>query len=185
MGCTSEKCIPEYSNKNNEHIISEDNIEINIHDIEQQGESKHPQKIVVNNTNEEEENNYYNYNLNDLVLVNKTKMTVKRIENFDDDDDDESESEDSNSQNLKGIKEENDEIENDEIEKGNDNEIQENINNMPKSENEMEKKVPEDKKPPNISKLKKKGKEKPEIKSVKVDLRSVVISERPLSISCI
>ena len=168
MGCSSEKCITEYSNKNNEPLISDDNIEINIHDIEQQGESKHPQKIVVNNTNEEEEKNYYNYNLNDLVLVNKTKMTVKRIENFDDDDDDdESESEDSNSKNLKGIKEENDEIENDEIEKGNGNEIQENINkmnNIPKIDNEMEKKMPEDKKPPNISKLKKKGKEKAEIK---------------------
>ena len=167
MGCSSEKYITEYSNKNNEPLISDDNIEINIHDIEQQGESKHPKKIVVNNTNEEEKN-YYNYNLNDLVLVNKTKMTVKRIENFDDDDDDdESESEDSNTKNLKGIKEENDEIENDEIEKGNGNEIQENINkmnNIPKIDNEMEKKVPEDKKPPNISKLKKKGKEKAEIK---------------------
>jgi hypothetical protein len=154
MGCSSEKCITEYSNKNKEPLISDDNIEINIHDIEQQGESKHPQKIVVNNTNEEEEKNYYNYNLNDLVLVNKTKMTVKRIENFDDDDDDdESESEDSNSKNLKDIKEENDEIENDEIEKGNGNEIQENINkmnNIPKIDNEMEKKMPEDKKPPII-----------------------------------
>ena len=167
MGCSTEKSIAEYSNKNKEQIISDDNIEINIHDIEQQGESKHPKKIVVNNTNEEEEKNYYNYNLNDLVLVNKTKMTVKRIENFDDDDDDESESEDSNSKNLKDIKEENDEIENDEIEKGNGNEIQENINkmnNIPKIDNEMEKKMPEDKKPPNISKLKKKGKEKAEIK---------------------
>ena len=167
MGCSTEKSIAEYSNKNKEQLISDDNIEINIHDIEQQGESKHPKKIVVNNTNEEEEKNYYNYNLNDLVLVNKTKMTVKRIENFDDDDDDESESEDSNSKNLKDIKEENDEIENDEIEKGNGNEIQENINkmnNIPKIDNEMEKKVPEDKKPPNISKLKKKGKEKAEIK---------------------
>ena len=96
MGCSTEKSIAEYSNKNKEQLISDDNIEINIHDIEQQGESKHPKKIVVNNTNEEEKN-YYNYNLNDLVLVNKTKMTVKRIENFDDDDDDdESESEDSN-----------------------------------------------------------------------------------------
>ena len=168
MGCSTEKSIAEYSNKNKEQLISDDNIEINIHDIEQQGESKHPQKIVVNNTNEEEEKNYYNYNLNDLVLVNKTKMTVKRIESFDDDDDDdESESEDSNSKNLKDIKEENDEIENDEIEKGNGNEIQENINkinNIPKIDNEMEKKMPEDKKPPNISKLKKKGKEKAEIK---------------------
>ena len=168
MGCSTEKSIAEYSNKNKEQLISDDNIEINIHDIEQQGESKHPKKIVVNNTNEEEEKNYYNYNLNDLVLVNKTKMTVKRIENFDDDDDDdESESEDSNSKNLKDIKEENDEIENDEIEKGNCNEIQENINkmnNIPKIDNEMEKKMPEDKKPPNISKLKKKGKEKAEIK---------------------
>ena len=167
MGCSSEKSIAEYSNKNKEQLISDDNIEINIHDIEQQGESKHPKKIVVNNTKEEEEKNYYNYNLNDLVLVNKTKMTVKRIENFDDDDDDdESESEDSNSKNLKDIKEENDEIENDEIEKGG-NEIQENINkmnNIPKIDNEMEKKIPEDKKPPNISKLKKKGKEKAEIK---------------------
>ena len=167
MGCSSEKSIAEYSNKNKEQLISDDNIEINIHDIEQQGESKHPKKIVVNNIKEEEEKNYYNYNLNDLVLVNKTKMTVKRIENFDDDDDDdESESEDSNSKNLKDIKEENDEIENDEIEKGG-NEIQENINkmnNIPKIGNEMEKKVPEDKKPPNISKLKKKGKEKAEIK---------------------
>ena len=167
MGCSTEKSIAEYSNKNKEQLISDDNIEINIHDIEQQGESKHPKKIVVNNTNEEEKN-YYNYNLNDLVLVNKTKMTVKRIENFDDDDDDdESESEDSNSKNLKDIKEENDEIENDEIEKGNGNEIQENINkmnNIPKIDNEMEKKMPEDKKPPNISKLKKKGKEKAEIK---------------------
>ena len=45
MGCTSEKSIPVNSNKKNEKI-SDDNIEIDIHDIEQQGESKHPQKIL-------------------------------------------------------------------------------------------------------------------------------------------
>ena len=168
MGCTSEKSISVNSNKKNEKI-SDDNIEIDIHDIEQQGESKHPQKMVENNTNEEEEKNYYNYKLNDLQLVNKSKMRVKRIENFedDDDDDDKSESENSNSKNLKNIKEENDEIEDDEIEKGNGDEMKENMNQMndiPKMGNELEKKVPEDKKPPNISKLKKKGKEKAEIK---------------------
>ena len=144
MGCSSEKCIPEskYTIKNKKSIITEDNIEIDLHDIEKQGESKRPQREINNNDNiEEENNNYYNYNVNELVPINQTKMTVKRLENFEDDDEDESESEE-NKNNLQNIEEEK--------------------SDGSKFEEEEDKK-PEDKKPPNIQKLKKKGKQKMEI----------------------
>jgi hypothetical protein len=171
MGCSSEKCIPvsKYTNKNKKStIITEDNIEIDLHDIEKQGESKHPQREINNKDNiEEENNNYYNYNLNELIPINQTKMTVKRLENFEDDED-ESESEE-NKNNLENIEEEKSDNENGELDEEN-NQIEKNRkindeqekNNISKFEEDEDKK-PEDKKPPNIQKLKKKGKQKKEI----------------------
>ena len=166
MGCTSEKCIPEsnFNKKNKYLIITDGNIELDLQDIEQQGESKHPQKEINNNEEIEEQKNFYNYNLNDLILVNNTKMTVKRIEYFEDDDDDDDEDDDENkdeNKQLENIKEENNEdekqLENDEEIKVNE-EKDKNISLIEDSE-----KKPEDKKPPNIEKLRKKGKEKKEI----------------------
>ena len=168
MGCTSEKSVPinmikKYSD------ISDNEINIDLHDIEKQGESKHPKIEEKNLENIEiEENNYYNYNLDELISVNTSKMRVKRIENFDNDEsDDESDNESSN-----GSVEENKSIETDEKENIN-NHIDENENKMIENntndKNKMNKaknredKKPEDKKPPNIEKLKKKGKEKIEI----------------------
>ena len=168
MGCTSEKSIPVSSIYNNKKLLTEDNIIIDLHDIEKQGESKHPQK-EINIEEIQEEKNFYNYNLNDLVLVNNTKMTVKRLENFVDDDDDDEESDDDNE--LENIEEENNDEENINNENNNnernDNDENKNVlneeeNNINKIEDKSEKK-PEDKKPPNIEKLKKKGKEKKEI----------------------
>ena len=171
MGCSSEKCIPEskYNIKDKKSIITEDNIEIDLHDIEKQGESKHPQREINNHDNiEEENNNYYNYNINELVPINQTKMTVKRLDNFEYDDEDESESEE-NKNNLQNIEEEKSDDENGELDEEN-NQIEKNKrinveqekNNISKFEEEEDKK-PEDKKPPNIQKLKKKGKQKMEI----------------------
>ena len=175
MGCTSEKCIPESNfnkNKKGSNIITDDNFEIDLHDIEKQGESKH-QKIEININNEDiqPEDNYYNYDLKDLTLVNNSKMIVKRIENFDDDDDDESESEEDKEDNSDHIEDNNNNNE------YNENKIEEekleqdkNINFKEEKDNkefiteeDIEKK-PEDKKPPNIEKLRKKGKDKKEIK---------------------
>ena len=162
MGCTSEKCIPDPNHNNKKKSLEkEDNIELDLNDIEKQGESKHPQRIIINNNNiEEEEKNYYNYNLKDLIPINKTKMTVKRLENFDEDDDDESENEEGNN-NLENIKEDNnDENENENVQNENVQNENNNINEMEEDEDE---KKPEDKKPPNIEKLKKKGKDKKDI----------------------
>ena len=164
MGCTSEKSIPEL-NRNKKALITDSNIELDLNDIEKQGESKHPQRVIINDNKIEEEKNYYNYNLNDLILVNKTKMTVKRIENFDDDDDDDSESEEDN-KNLENKEEENneDDNENKEVDNFEQNEdLKENKNNNINEIGDDGDKKPEDKKPPNIEKLKKKGKEKKEI----------------------
>ena len=95
MGCTSEKSIPIGIIKGDSNIIDTE-INIDLHDIEKQGESKHPQIEEQNLENvENEENNYYNYKLDDLISVNDSKMKVKRIENFDDDND-ESDNESSN-----------------------------------------------------------------------------------------
>ena len=163
MGCTSEKCIPELSlNKINKYIITDGNIELDLQDIEKQGESNHPQKEINNNEEIEEEINFYNYNLNDLILVNNTKMTVKRIENFEDDEDedeDNDDEDDEDNQNKVEIKLENIKEENNENEKNGDINEEVNINeekekNIPLTEN-CEKK-PEDKKPPNVEKLRKK-----------------------------
>ena len=173
MGCTSEKYIHEsYINKNEKHIITDDNIEIDLHDIEKQGESKHPQKeININDEEAQQENNYYNYNLKDLTLVNDSKMTVKRIDNFDDDDESESDS-NSEENNSQKIKEENNNDDNfDDNNKNEEGKIKqdENFNINEEKENQKIKmqedieKKPEDKKPPNIKKLRKKGKDKKEI----------------------
>ena len=166
MGCTSEKSIP--INLIQDRRDTE--IYLDLQDIEKQGESKHPKSEMQNSENiEVEENNYYNYNLNDLISINTSKMQVKRIENFDDDEDDESDDEKNSDENNeennvsenkiedKIIKEEK---ENDNINDVDGKEIDENkINKIIKDEN----KLPEDKKPPNLEKLKKKGKEKVEI----------------------
>ena len=162
MGCTSEKSIPIGIIKNDSNIINTE-INIDLHDIEKQGESKHPQIEDQNFENiENEEINYYNYNLDDLISVNDSKMNVKRIENFDDDDNDESENESSSEKN-----EENNSIENNNQEKI-VNDVNENENKIPdnnqnndiqiNTDKTNEDKKPEDKKPPNIEKLKKKGK---------------------------
>ena len=169
MGCTSEKSIPTMALNKRQTLLIDENIIFDLHDIEKQGESKHPQKEI----NEEiEEKNYYNYNLNDLVLVNKSKMTVKRIENFEDDDSDDNDGSDDNNNQLKNIEEENNEEE--ELNEDNKNNIVNNeheivqndkenkINIINKLDDEGDKK-PEDKKPPNIEKLRKKGKEKQQI----------------------
>ena len=162
MGCTSEKSIPiNIINKYSD--INDTEINLDLHDIEKQGESKHP-KIEINNGEniENEENNYYNYNLNDLISVNESKMQVKRIKNFEDDDESESENENEN-ESSNGNSEENkskeDEDQNNKI--IDNDEIKENKINI---DGDNEDKKPEDKKPPNIEKLKKKGKEKIEIK---------------------
>ena len=161
MGCTSEKSIP--INLIQDRRDTE--IYLDLQDIEKQGESKHTKSEIQNSENiEVEENNYYNYNLNDLISINTSKMQVKRIENFDDDEDDESDDENNEGNNVsenkiedKTIKEEK---ENDNINGVDGKEIDENkINKIIKDEN----KLPEDKKPPNLEKLKKKGKEKFEI----------------------
>ena len=160
MGCTSEKSIPiNIINKYSD--INDTEINLDLHDIEKQGESKHP-KIEINNGEniENEENNYYNYNLNDLISVNESKMQVKRIENFEDDDESESENEsESPNGNSEGNKSIEDEDQNNKI--IDNDEIKENKINI---DGDNEDKKPEDKKPPNIEKLKKKGKEKIEIK---------------------
>ena len=164
MGCTSEKSIPEL-NRNKKALITDSNIELDLNDIEKQGESKHPQRVIINDNKIEEEKNYYNYNLNDLILVNKTKMTVKRIENFvDDDDDSESEEDNKNLENKEEENNEDDDNENKEVHNFEQNEdLKENKNNNIDEIGEDDDKKPEDKKPPNIEKLKKKGKEKKEI----------------------
>ena len=168
MGWTNEECISEQNQNGNKKLVVDDNIfQLDLNDIEKQGESKNPQRIKINNNNDIEEENYYNYNLNDLVPINKTKMTVKRIENFDDvDDDDENESEsEEDNQNLEKIKEENndDVNENENIEQNeNIKENKDNNNNFNEIGKEEDKK-PEDKKPPKIEKLKKKGKDKKDI----------------------
>ena len=163
MGCSSEKSVPINIIEENQDLGNSE-LDFDLHDIEKQGEGKHP-KIEDKNDEkiEKEIDDYYNYNLNDLISVNNSKMKVKRIENFDDDDsDDESEISDEN------IKENNiDENKNNIKNEVNDNE--ENINNNENEENKEDIKIPnedkkpEDKKPPNIQKLKKKGKEKIEI----------------------
>ncbi len=163
MGCSSEKSVPINIIEENQDLGNSE-LDFDLHDIEKQGEGKHP-KIEDKNDEkiEKEIDDYYNYNLNDLISVNNSKMKVKRIENFDDDDsDDESEISDEN------IKENNiDENKNNIKNEVNDNE--ENINNNENEENKVDIKIPnedkkpEDKKPPNIQKLKKKGKEKIEI----------------------
>ena len=164
MGCTSEKFISESSfNKNNKYlIITDGNFELDLQDIEQQGESKHPQKEINNNEKIEEEKNFYNYNLNDLALVNNTKMSVKRIENFEDDDEDDDEEDEDDDENKDGNKKLE---ENNEEEKKIENEEEINVDEerereRNKSLTEDCEKMPEDKKPPNIEKLRKKGKEK-------------------------
>ena len=96
MGCSGEKSVPilTINNPNKKlNMINDDNIELDLNDMEQQGERSHPQKEMINDINIIEEPNYYNYNLDDLIPVNTSKMTVKRIEYFDDDES-ESESED-------------------------------------------------------------------------------------------
>ena len=175
MGCTSEKYIHEsHFNKNQKYNNTDDNIEIDLHDIEKQGEGKHPQKEININDEDQPESNYYNYNLKDLTLVNDSKMTVKRIDNFDDDDDEEESESDSNNEenNAQNIKEENNNTDNfDDNNKNVEEKIKqdENININEEKENQKIKiqedidKMPEDKKPPNIKKLRKKGKDKKEI----------------------
>ena len=168
MGCTSEKSIPIGIIKSDSNIIDTE-INIDLHDIEKQGESKHPQIEEQNLENvENEENNYYNYKLDDLISVNDSKMKVKRIENFDDDND-ESDNESSNEGNednnsIENKNQENIEDKIDEKENKIPNNNQNNDNdikiNMDKNNDDNK---PEDKKPPNIEKLKKKGKEKIEI----------------------
>ena len=64
MGCTSEKSIPINPIKKDSNITDND-IEFDLHDIEKQGESKHPKIEIKNNENIEQDNNYYNYNVND------------------------------------------------------------------------------------------------------------------------
>ena len=165
MGCSSEKSVPINIIEKNQDLGNSE-LDIDLHDIEKQGEGKHP-KIEEKNDEkiEKEVDDYYNYNFNDLISVNSSKMKVKRIENFDDEDDSDDESENS----KENIKENNiDENKNNII-----NEVDENKENMSDNteneENKLEVKIqkedkkPEDKKPPNIQKLKKKGKEKIEI----------------------
>ena len=170
MGCTSEKSIPVDILNKRQKLLTDENIMLDLHDIEKQGESKHPQK-EFNDEEIQDEKNYYNYNLNDLVLINNTKMTVKRIENFEDDDEDDESDDDNDSNKLENIEEEKKEEENIDDKISNDNkedrivqkrEEVNNINNIYKLEDENDKK-PEDKKPPNIEKLRKKGIEKQEI----------------------
>ena len=165
MGCTSEKSIP--INIIEKHPdLGNSELDIDLHDIEKQGESKHPQIEEKNvETVEKEKDDYYNYNLNDLISVNSSKMKVKRIENFDDGDDSDDESENSNENIQESNSNENKENIIKEV-----NENEENIINNEKEENKVdtiiknEDKKPEDKKPPNLEKLKKKTKEKIEIK---------------------
>ena len=163
MGCSSEKSVPINIIEENQDLGNSE-LDFDLHDIEKQGEGKHP-KIEDKNDEkiEKEIDDYYNYNLNDLISVNNSKMKVKRIENFDDDDsDDKSEISDENNK-ENNIDENKNNIKNE----VNDNE--ENINNNENEENKEDIKIPnedkkpEDKKPPNIQKLKKKGKEKIEI----------------------
>ena len=99
MGCTSEKSIPVDILNKRQKLLTDENIMLDLHDIEKQGESKHPQK-EFNDEEIQDEKNYYNYNLNDLVLINNTKMTVKRIENFEDDDEDDESDDDNDSNKL-------------------------------------------------------------------------------------
>ena len=168
MGCSSEKSVPINIIEKNQDLGNSE-LDIDLHDIEKQGEGKHP-KIEEKNDEkiEKEVDDYYNYNLNDLISVNSSKMKVKRIENFDDDND-ESDNESSNEGNednnsIENKNQENIEDKIDEKEnkipnnnQNNDNDIKINMD-----KNNVFKK-PEDKKPPNIEKLKKKGKEKIEI----------------------
>ena len=164
MGCSGEKSVPINIIEKNPDLGNSE-LDLDLHDIEKQGEGKHP---MIEDKNEEkiekEIDDYYKYNLNDLISVNSSKMKVKRIENFDDEDDSDDESENSN----ENIKENNfDENKKNIINEVNENE--ENIDNNKNDENKLEisikneDKKPEDKKPPNIQKLKKKGKEKIEL----------------------
>ena len=164
MGCSSEKSVPINIIEENQDLGNSE-LDFDLHDIEKQGEGKHP-KIEDKNGEkiEKEIDDYYNYNLNDLISVNNSKMKVKRIENFDDGDDSDDESENSN----ENIEENNfDENKKNVIKEVNENE--ENIDNNKNDEIKEDFKIknedkkPEDKKPPNIQKLKKKGKEKIEI----------------------
>ena len=166
MGCTSEKSIPVEILNKRQKLLTEENIMLDLQDIEKQGESKHPQK-EFNDEEIQDEKNYYNYNLNDLVLVNDTKMTVKRIENFEDDDDDDESDDNDDDNKLEHIDEEENTDDKNNIDNKEDSIVQKreevnNANNIYKLEDENDKK-PEDKKPPNIEKLRKKGKEKQEI----------------------
>ena len=164
MGCSGEKSVPiNIIEKNSD--LGNSKLDLDLHDIEKQGEGKHPMIKEKNNEKIEKEiDDYYKYNLNDLISVNSSKMKVKRIENFDDEDDSDDESENS----KENIKENNfDENKKNVIKEVNENE--ENIDNNKNDEIKEdinlknEEKKPEDKKPPNIQKLKKKGKEKIEI----------------------
>ena len=139
MGCSGEKSVPINIIEKNPDLGNSE-LDLDLHDIEKQGEGKHP---MIEDKNEEkiekEIDDYYKYNLNDLISVNSSKMKVKRIENFDE-----------NKKNI--INEMNQNEEN--IDNNKNDEIKEDINLK------NEEKKPEDKKPPNIQKLKKKGKEK-------------------------
>ena len=159
MGCTSKKSIPLNQLKDNTDLKDEE-LDLELHDIEKQGESKHPNIEIKSFENKEkEEDNYYKYNLNDLISVNDSKMKVKRIENFEDESDSESSNEnDVDNEILENNEQE--EINENEKEIINDNKNEENHINQMLNDND---KKPEDKKPPNIEKLKKKGKERVEI----------------------
>ena len=168
MGCTSEKSIPINPIKKDSNITDND-ILLDLHDIEKQGECKHPKIEIKNNENKEQEINYYNYKENDLISVNDSKMIVKRIENFDDDEDDESDSEEQNDKEINDINEKNNSDKNEEEEE----QVDDNVNGSESKEKEINfdednsNKKPEDKKPPDLKKLKKMAKEKIEINIIK------------------
>ena len=146
MGCSSEKVLTENDYSKNKGQRNNSGSDIDLNDIENQGESKHEESIKINNisnNNEEIVDNYYNYNLNDLKLVDDNKMKVKRIENIDDSDSSE-EDNDGNSENNKDINIE------EQIEK-----IKK-LGNIPEiTNNNCNRNEPEDKKPPNLEKLRK------------------------------
>ena len=167
MGCTSEKSIP-INPINKDSNITDNDILSDLHDIEKQGECKHPKIEIKNNENKEQEINYYNYKENDLISVNDSKMIVKRIENFDDDEDDESDSEEQNDKDINYINEKINPEKNEE---------EEQVDDSAKGSESKEKEInfdtdnankkPEDKKPPDLKKLKKITKEKIEINIIK------------------
>ena len=167
MGCTSEKSIP-INPINKDSNITDNDILSDLHDIEKQGECKHPKIEIKNNENKEQEINYYNYKENDLISVNDSKMIVKRIENFDDDEDDESDSEEQNDKDINYINEKINPEKNEEEEQ-----VDDSANGSESKEKEINfdadnaNKKPEDKKPPDLKKLKKITKEKIEINIIK------------------